>query len=147
MNPDQPSDGGIELAPGVYVTPAAIRFTFSRSSGPGGQNVNKLNTKVELWVAVESLRGMHDDARHRLRTLAGRRLTQLDEIHIASEERRTQEGNRAAALDRLRELLVQAKQRPKRRRATRPTRASVRRRLEAKQIRGEIKRGRSSAED
>ena len=144
--PDQPSEAAVELAPGVYIPAAGIRVAFSRSGGPGGQNVNKVNTKAELWIAVEDLRGLAEDAQQRLRSLAGRRLTQADEIHIVAEEHRTQEGNRLAAFDRLRELIVQAKHRPKRRRPTRPTRSSVRRRLEAKKLHGRIKRGRRGEE-
>lgn len=146
MSVSAPIPGGVELAPGVYAPAEAIRFAFSRSGGPGGQNVNKLNTKAELWVAVEDLRGLSEDSKHRLRNLAGHRLTTEDFIHIVAEEQRTQEANRAAALLRLRELLVAAKHRPKRRRPTRPTRTSVHRRLEQKKIRGRIKQSRRGEE-
>lgn len=142
MPPDPPSSDGIELAPGVSAPASAMRYQFSRSGGPGGQNVNKLNTKTELWIAVNDLRGLRDDARDRLRSLAGSHLTQQDEIHIVAEEQRTQEGNREAAMRKLRELLVQAMHRPKRRRPTRPTRGSIRRRLDDKHHRGEVKRQR-----
>jgi ribosome-associated protein len=143
--PDQ--IGGIELAPGVWATAPAMRLQYSRSSGPGGQNVNKVNTKAELWIAVSDLRGLAPDALARLRELAGSRLTTSDEIHIASDTHRTQEANRQAALDRLRELLVRAKHRPKSRRRTKPSAASRRRRLEAKKHRGTVKAGRRSAGD
>jgi len=89
MAEDPLVSGGVELAPGVYAPPDAVRFSFSRSGGPGGQNVNKLNTKAELWIAVSALRGLHPDARNRLRAVAGSRLTQQDEVHIVSEEHRT----------------------------------------------------------
>src|SRR4029453_1903142 len=113
------NDAGIELAPGVFAPEAALRFQFARSGGPGGQNVNKLNTKAELWVPVAALRGLAPDALERLLLLAGRRLTREGEIHVVAETARTQEGNRSAALERLRQLLVQALRRPKPRRRTR----------------------------
>src|SRR3954452_16894498 len=67
--------GGTEVAPGVTAPPAALRFQFARSGGPGGQNVNKLNTKAELWVSVDALIGLRPGARERLKQAAGRRLT------------------------------------------------------------------------
>lgn len=141
--------GGVELAPGVRVPSSALRMEFSRSSGPGGQNVNKVNTKVDLWVSVWALRGLPPDAIDRLRTLAGSRLTTADEIHIAADEYRSQQANRASALGRLRDLLLQAKQRPRRRRPTRPGAASRQARLDEKRRRSQIKssrRDRNSSE-
>jgi len=120
-----------------------MRFQFARSGGPGGQNVNKLNTKAEVWVAISALRGMREDAIRRLREMAGSRLTAEDEIHIVAQTSRTQEANRAAVLQKLRELLVRAMHRPKIRRKTRPTAGSRRRRIENKRRRGEIKSQRS----
>jgi ribosome-associated protein len=127
----------------VYAPAGALRFQFSRSGGPGGQNVNKLNTKAELWVTISALRGLSEDAIARLKELAGHRLTQEGQLHIVAQTSRTQEANRAAALERLRELLVRGMHRPKRRRPTRPTVASRRRRLEGKRKRGQIKMDRS----
>ncbi|MGE5610891.1 MAG: alternative ribosome rescue aminoacyl-tRNA hydrolase ArfB [Bacillota bacterium] len=135
--------GEMELAPGVHAPAEAVRFQYSRSSGPGGQNVNKLNTKAELWVLLSALRGLREDAVERLKTLAGKRLTQAGEIHIVAETNRTQDANRQAVMDRLRQLLVQAMYRPKTRRRTRPTAGSKRRRLETKRHRGQIKSHRS----
>jgi ribosome-associated protein len=129
---------GIELAPGVRVGESAVRWQFARSGGPGGQNVNKVNTKAELWVPVVML-PLSERAMGRLRKLAGRRLTAGDEIHIAADTERTQEGNRTGALQRLRELLVEAMHEPKPRRKTKPTRASQQRRLESKKRRSEVK--------
>jgi len=123
----------------VSVPYDGLRFQFARSGGPGGQNVNKLNTKAELWVAVGAIRGMSDRAIARLRESAGRRLTQGDEIHIIAETTRRQEGNRQEAMDRLRELIVAAQHEPKRRRKTRPSAAAKRKRLDSKKRRGEIK--------
>ena len=131
--------GDIEVGPGVFLSASAMRFQFARSGGPGGQNVNKLNTKAELWVRPENLRGMHPEAVRRLRDLAGKRLTREGEIHIVAETARTQEQNRAAVMEKLRELIVQAVHRPKIRRKTKPSKAAKEKRLEAKKRRGEIK--------
>ena len=116
-----------------------MRFQFARSGGPGGQNVNKLNTKAELWVPLGALRGLSHRALDRLRALAGRRLTTADELHITAETERSQEANRAAVLDRLRELIVRAKHEPKPRKKTKPSYGAKQRRLASKKRRGEIK--------
>src|SRR5436309_8771030 len=104
--PTQPaaaSAASITLAPGVTVPESALRLQYSRSGGPGGQNVNKVNTRVQLWVPLAAIVGLSERAVARLRTLAGSRLTIADDIHIAAETERTQERNRQAVLDRLRE--------------------------------------------
>jgi ribosome-associated protein len=137
-----PPDGGIEVAPGVRVAESSMRFRYARSSGPGGQNVNKVNTKAELWVPVGALAGMTHRAIERLRTMAGRRLTTADEIHITAETERSQESNRAAVLERLRELIVQAKHEPKPRKKTKPSYGAKQRRLKSKKHRGAIKANR-----
>jgi ribosome-associated protein len=133
-----------ELVPGVRVPESAMRFQFARSGGPGGQNVNKLNTKAELWVPLAAIAGLSDSAMGRLRALAGRRLTTAGEIHIVSETERTQEGNRSAVLDRLRQLLLESLREPKPRRKTKPSRGAKRRRLESKRKRSEAKSRRRS---
>ena len=133
------SPANVELAPGVRAPSSALRLQFSRSGGPGGQNVNKLNTKAELWLAIDTIVGLTYRARHRLAALAGKRLTQSGEIHLAAESERTQESNRFAVMQRLRELIVQAAHEPKPRRKTKPTRASKRRRLDSKRSRSQIK--------
>ncbi len=137
--PTPDSGGGIELAPGVTIPRDALRLQFARSGGPGGQNVNKLNTKAEIWALVTAIRGLREGALARLRAAAGSRLTKGDEIHIVSESERSQEGNRQDVFDRLRELIVQAKVEPKRRRKTKPSAGAKRRRLESKKKRGDIK--------
>ncbi len=147
MPDPSPQPPGLELAPGVFAPESALRFSFARSSGPGGQNVNKVNTKVDLWVPVAALAGLHPDAAQRLRTLAGRRLTLADEIHISAQSERTQDTNRSEAMARLRELLVQAMHRPKTRRKTKPSYGSKQRRLQSKKRRSEIKSGRRSTGD
>ena len=142
----QPSGDGIELAPGVRAAESALRWNFARSSGPGGQNVNKVNTKAEAWLAVGSILGLSERGVGRLRSLAGRRLTIADEIHIASDSERSQEANRAEVLQRLRELLIEAMREPKKRRKTRPSKAARQRRLDSKRHRSEIKAQRRSKE-
>lgn len=137
-----PPDGGVEVGPGVRVAESAMRFQFARSGGPGGQNVNKVNTKAELWVPLTALHGLSDRAVGRLRTLAGRRLTNGDELHLTAETERTQESNRSAVLDRLRELIVLAKHEPKPRKKTKPSYGAKQRRLASKKRRGEIKANR-----
>ena len=123
---------------------SALRFQYARSGGPGGQNVNKVNTKAELWVPLNALVGLGERAAGRLRASAGRRLTAAGEIHIASDSERTQEANRAAVMQRLREMLVAALHEPKVRRKTKPSRAAKRRRLEAKRRRSDVKSNRRS---
>jgi len=145
--PAPPPPPGVEVAPRVFVPEAALRFQFARSSGPGGQNVNKVNTKAELWVPLTALTDLHEDALARLRDMAGRRLTKAGEIHIVAETERTQESNRAAVLERLRVLLVAAMHRPKARRKTKPSRASRQRRLDAKKHRGDVKAKRRARAD
>jgi ribosome-associated protein len=141
MEPEQ-TGSALQLAPGVAVSPDVVQFSYSRSSGPGGQNVNKLSTKAELRVRVDDLPISHR-ARGRLAALAGRRLTDAGEVLIVSETERSQSANRAECLSKLRELLVQAMHEPKVRRKTKPSRGSKERRLQEKKSRGQIKRGRS----
>ena len=78
-----PISRGLELAPGVFVAEGKLRLQYARSSGPGGQNVNKVNTKTELWVAIAAITGLTENARARLTQMAGSRLTLAGEIHIA----------------------------------------------------------------
>ena len=112
---------------------------FVRSSGPGGQNVNKLNTAVQLRFDVRHSPSLPHDVRVRLERLAGRRLTKDGVLIIIAQRHRTQERNRQDAVDRLVELIQHAAVAPTPRRATRPTKASRKRRLESKKRRGTIK--------
>ena len=134
-----------EVVPGVRLSESAMRFRYARSSGPGGQNVNKVNTKAEVWVPLEALYGLTHRATARLRQMAGKRLTTAGEIHISSDTERTQEANRAAVLQRLRDLLAQAVREPKVRRKTKPSRAAKQRRLDAKRRRSDVKSKRGGA--
>jgi ribosome-associated protein len=136
---DFTSSPSIRVIPGVLVAAGGWEIQYSRSSGPGGQNVNKVNTRAQLSVRIGSIVGLNDRAIARLRTLAGSRLTTDDRIIISSDSQRSQEQNREAVLDRLRQLLADARWEPKPRKKTKPSRASKQRRLDSKRRRGEIK--------
>jgi ribosome-associated protein len=138
-NPDHRRTGRIELAPGVWIEACKLEFSFSRSSGPGGQNVNKLSTRAQLRVSLAALVGLPDYARTKLATLAGKRLTAAGELLLTADTSRSQEANRQAVLERLRLLLVEALHRPRHRRPTRPGAGAHRRRLEGKQRRSAVK--------
>ncbi|MCZ8133108.1 MAG: alternative ribosome rescue aminoacyl-tRNA hydrolase ArfB [Steroidobacteraceae bacterium] len=131
---------GIEIAPGLEVPDSELEFEFIRSPGPGGQNVNKVATALQLRFDAARSTVLDEHARGRLATLAGRRLTRDGWLIITAHRHRTQEANRRDALERLAELILQARVRPKTRRPTRPTRASRERRLEGKKQRTQVKR-------
>jgi ribosome-associated protein len=125
------------------VDPADVVISFIRSAGPGGQNVNKVATAAQLRFNITRYRGLDDAAKQRLRKLAGRRVTDTDDILIVARNHRTQEGNRRDALERLSALIEAARPAPVPRRATKPTRASKERRLSTKVQSGRTKRLRS----
>ena len=114
------------------IPPAEYSIAWIRSPGPGGQNVNKVATACQLRFPVGATSLLDEAGRERLRRLAGRRLTRNDELLLEAHRHRTQEGNRRDALERLAELIAAARVAPKKRKATRPTRASKERRLESK---------------
>jgi ribosome-associated protein len=115
-------------------------LSYVRSPGPGGQNVNKVSSACELRFRVGATSLLDEAARERLRVLAGRRLTQYDEIVIEAHRHRGQEANRRDAIERLEKLIEQARHVPKPRKKTRPSRAAKARRLEGKRIKQAKKR-------
>lgn len=136
-----PSRPAIRINDSIAIYESELDERFVRASGPGGQNVNKVSTAVELRIDLAKT-SLPAAVKQRLITLAGSRVTDGGVLLIDSRTHRTQSANREAARERLRQLLAQAAVRPVKRRKTRPSAASKERRLASKGKRSEIKRGR-----
>jgi len=122
----------LEITPSLVIPDTDLSLAFVRASGPGGQNVNKVSSAVQLRFDMAGTTALSDAVKSRLRVLAGRRLTDDGALLIIARNQRSQDHNRREALERLAELIRKALVAPKARKATRPTRASKERRLEGK---------------
>ena len=129
----------IQITPSFSIDESELQFAFVRASGPGGQNVNKVATAVQLRFDVIHS-SLPEEVKERLKHLAGNKITGEGELLIEAKKFRTQEQNREDALNRLIDLLQRAFEKPKARRKTKPTKAAKEKRLKEKKVRGEIKK-------
>ena len=134
----------IRITDSISIDESELHESFVRSSGPGGQNVNKLSTAVQLRFDVRQSPSLPNDVAVRLMRLGGKRMTKDGVLVLIAQNHRTQERNRAEAQERLIDLIRQAAVRPVPRRATKPTKASKQRRIESKKRRANVKALRQS---
>ncbi|HET9161708.1 MAG TPA: alternative ribosome rescue aminoacyl-tRNA hydrolase ArfB [Caulobacteraceae bacterium] len=139
----------IEITPSLSIADEELEFSFIRASGPGGQNVNKVSSAVQMRFDARRSPSLSNEISIRLQKLAGSRLTQDGVIVITANRFRTQEANRRDAIERLRQMIEQSAEAPVRRRATRPSAAVKAKRLEGKARRSAVKamRARPSGQD
>jgi ribosome-associated protein len=133
----------MRITPTLDIDEAELEERFVRASGPGGQNVNKVSSAVELRFNLKANTSIPDYARGKLKRLAGRRLTLDGVIVIQADRFRSQEQNRSDARGRLKDLIAEALERPKPRIKTKPSRGAKERRVDAKTTRGHVKKLRS----
>lgn len=135
-------DDDIRVTRSIRIPRSELNFQFSRSGGPGGQNVNKLNTRVQMRWNVETTEALRDDVRERLKSRARRRINADGELIITSQRYRDQSRNIDDCIEKLRALVHESAQKPTPRKPTRPTAGSERRRIEAKKQRSQRKKSR-----
>ena len=136
----------IKITDAITIEDWELTEQFIRASGPGGQNVNKVSTAVELRFEAERSPNLPGPVKSRLRRIAGRKWTKDGALVLQVDETRSQARNRDIARDRLKQVIVQALTPPKRRVPTKPTLGSKKRRLKAKKVRGEVKALRGKVE-
>ena len=136
----------IQITDAIQIDERELDWDFVRSSGPGGQNVNKVATTVVLRFSTARCPALSSHVRERLRQIAGRKMTSDGDIVIKAGRFRSQSQNREDAIERLVEMIRRAAVQPKKRRKTRPTRSSVEKRLSTKQRRSRIKQQRGKVE-
>lgn len=134
----------IDITDAIKIDESEIQLDYVRSSGPGGQNVNKVASAAQLRFNVDTSPNLPDEVKQRLRVIAKNRITEEGVLVIEAKRRRTQEQNREDAIARLVALIFQATEKPKPRKKTRPSAASQAERIEEKKRRGAIKRARSA---
>ena len=137
----------LEINPNIKIPESELRLTFARSSGPGGQNVNKVASKAVLHFDLVNSPSVPADVRQRFIARFGGRVTNAGEVVIHSEEYRDQPRNIEACYAKLRQMILSVLKPPKKRRPTKPTRGSKVRRLKEKKARSEVKAGRRYRED
>ena len=137
----------LEINSDITTKTAEIRFDFVRSSGPGGQNVNKVASAAQLRFDIRNSTSIPDEIKPRLIKLAGKRVNSEAVLLIDARTSRSQSQNRAEALERLKALILKALHKPKPRRKTRPTAASKEKRLRSKKMRSNLKRLRGNVKD
>ena len=135
------------IAPHLHLSDGELHWTFVRSSGPGGQNVNKVASKAVLRWNLPSSEGVPDDVKARFRIEYRNRITTDGDVIITSQRYRDQERNKLDCLEKLREMITHASVKPKLRKPSKPNRASRERRLEVKRHRSNIKKSRSASLD